>query len=271
MYNYSIIGCSVNTQILSVVMSFYADDDSGEKADIIKLYNIIPYVEEKWLEIGTRLKVPQEILDNIGEKAYERKVALKSKNRFCCNQMLAHWHRNSKDNSVNTLIEAIKAPHIGLQSKISSIVDALNSSPLCLDTKKDIYEFVPEPPERHEQAYANMKADFCAELHTCSMESSTCSVDRAINFMKSNGTIISDHEQVKDFVDIVNWLDKHSHPRSRFLPWLERIASYCKCTKAIQIIEEYEQCYPINHPEEYKQCYPVNHPNGTVIDELPKP
>ena len=215
--------------------------------------NIVCFIQEKWLPIGNKLKVFQDTLDNIGEEAYTREKLIPSDsvNTFCCIQMLMHWCCKSENVSLDTLIKAIKAPHIGLQSKIPSIVDALNSSPLCLDTKKDIYGLVSKPPEKHEQAYANLKADLCAVLskdnHTIS-DVSSC--------LKTVKIIVEDYH---DFPDLIASLENKGYLHSTDLSCLQSII---KCTKALELINRYER-----HLMADKTTWNnhTNHPNGTFL------
>ncbi len=191
--------------------------------------NIVCYIQEKWLHIGTRLRVSQEKLDIIQRKAFTKGIPHESKNAFCCIKMLKCWHRESKDVSVDTLIKAINAPHVGLESKLPSIEDVLFST--SLDTSKDTFKFA-FPPKIHEQPYADMKANFCSELSRYQHL-----ISDAVNICGINKDVI---QHIHDFVDLIIFLEKHNHMNNTDLSMLKSIARHVKCTKALEVINKYE-------------------------------
>ena len=232
------------------------NNEFSEKVDINQLLNIVPYIQEKWSFIGTRLKVSSDKLDDIDRECIIKKIPAGSKNTFCCTQMLRKWHQENKDISADTLIKAIDAPHVGLRSKIPSIKVALTSS--CSHKSKETYEFLTNPPELNEQLYTNMKAKFCSELRK-----SDHTVSDACEYLKIcriNPQVI---ECVNDYADLVISLETHDLLSNINISWLKSIAQYFECTKALEIMQKYEEDQLI--ADKVKWCRHTSHPNGTFL------
>ena len=124
--------------------------------------NIVPFIQEKWSLIGTRLKLPLDTLDEIWQKASEQQIPTESQNTFCCVKMLTSWYEASDDVSADAIIMAVDAPHVGLKTKISSIKTALTSEYVPMGSSEGISATM--PPEKLEQSYFDMITKFCSEL-----------------------------------------------------------------------------------------------------------
>lgn len=224
-----------------------------EKIDLLK---IVPFIQEKWSFIGTRLQISADKLDDIHRECIIQKIPAGSENTFCCIQMLSIWQNECKDVSADTLIKAISAPHVGLERKIPSIQVALKS--FCSHTSKKTYEHLTNPPELNEQAYTNMKAKFCSELRK-----SGHTVIDACEYLKICRIDPQIIESVNDYPDLVISLETHDLLSNINLSWLKSIAQYFNCTKALEIMQKYEENQLI--ADKVKWCHHTSHPNGTFL------
>ena len=111
--------------------------DQNKEITIDQLMNIVPLIQEKWSLIGTRLKLSSDKLDDICEAASEQQIPAESKNTFCCVKMLTSWHETSDDVSVNAIMMAIDAPHVGLKTKITSVETVLRSENTAVDNSTE--------------------------------------------------------------------------------------------------------------------------------------
>ena len=215
------------------IHTYVGRNSYSENVDINQLMNIVPFIQEKWSFIGTRLKISPDKLDDIYRKSTIDNIPSESKNTFCCIKMLTQWHQESKDVSIITLMNAIDALHVGLEEKIPSIKAALASS--CIQKCKDPSKYLTSPPERCDRPYTSMKANVSSELklhHT---------VSKACDYLKSCGTDPDVTDRVKDFAALFNSLESHGLLNKINVEWLECIAEHFKCKKALEIIQEYEQ------------------------------
>ena len=163
---------------------------------------------------------------------------------FCCDLMLTYWLRHSKDVSVDALIKAIDASHVGLEkSKISSIKDILMSS--CLNNSKDDTKDIVKPPGVDDQLLVDMEANFCSEL------SKSGPVFNAVTFIRCRGIEEDLTRNIVDFVSLVKFLKQYSVKYGEnsdiyYLGWLKAVAKHYNCSKAQDIINKYEQSAHLN-------------------------
>lgn len=134
----------------------------SSEVNIHQLMNIVPLIQEKWSLVGTRLKLSSDKLDDIWQAASEQQIPTESKNTFCCVKMLTSWYETSDNVSVDAIIIAVDAPHVGLKTVVSSIKAALTSEYAAMDSNPE--KSVTNPPEKHELSYFNMITKFCIEL-----------------------------------------------------------------------------------------------------------
>ena len=227
-----------------------------DKIDINQVLKILPYIQEKWSFIGTRLKISADKLDDIHRECNIQKIPAGSENTFCCIQMLSIWHKECKDVSADTLIKAINAPHVGLERAIPSIKAALKS--FCSHTSKKTYEFLTNPPELNEQAYTNMKAKFCSELRK-----SNHTIYDTCQYLKICHIDPQIIECVNDYADLVISLEIHDLLSNINLSWLKSIADFYECKKALKIIQKYEEDQLI--ADKVKWCHHTSHQNGKFL------
>ena len=194
--------------------------------------NIVPFIQEKWSFIGTRLKLLSDELDDIWQTAIEQQIPTESKNTFCCVKMLKSWYEKSDDVSADAIIMAVNAPHVGLKSKISSIEVALTSEYLPVD--HNAKEF-PNLPEKLEQSYFDMITKFCLELNKTQH-----SISDILVYLKVCNVNSDVLEKVFDFSGLVKSFERNELLNKTDLSWLKNIAHYAQCTKATEAIEEYE-------------------------------
>ena len=200
---------------------------------IDQLMNIVPLIQEKWSFIGTRLKLSSDKLDDICQAASEQQIPAESKNTFCCVKMLTSWYETSDDVSVDAIMMAIDAPHVGLKTKITSIEDALTFECVSTDTEEETS--VTNPPEKPKQPYVDMITEFCLEL-----SKSQHSVSDILLYLKVchvNSDVV---ENVSDFPELVRSLERHELLNKSDLTWLKNIAHHAQCAEATAVVEEYE-------------------------------
>ena len=204
-----------------------------KKVTIDQLMNIVPHIQDKWSLIGTRFKVSSRTLDEICLTANEQHIPAGSKNTFCCVKMLTSWYETSDDVSVDAIMMAIDAPHVGLKAKISNIEAAMTSEYVAMDNNTS--NSVTNPPEKIEQSYFEMTTKFCLEL-----SKSQYSISEVITYLKVckiNSDVL---DGISDFPELVASFEKHALINKVDLSWLKNIAHHAKCTKATEVVEEYE-------------------------------
>ena len=166
-----------------------------------QLMNIVPYIQEKWSFIGTRLKLSSDTLDDIWQMAVKQQIPIESKNTFCCIKMLTSWYETSDNVSTDAVIMAVEAPHVGLKIKMSNIEAALTSEYVPVDSS--IGKFVTNPPEKSEQPYFDMTTKFCLAL------SKSHSISDALVYLKVCNINSDVLEKVFDFPELVKSLERH--------------------------------------------------------------
>ena len=191
--------------------------------------NIVPLIQEKWSFIGTRLKLSVSELDEIWQASNEELIPVESKNTFCCIRMLTRWFETSDSVSVDTIIMAVDAPHVGLKTKISSIEAALTSEYVATDSCTGT-----NPPQRHEQPYFDMITKFCVELRS---QHSISDILAYLKVCKINSDV---YKEISDFPELVESLERHDLLNKTDLCWLKNIAYHARSAKATEVIEEYE-------------------------------
>ena len=196
--------------------------------------NIVPLIQEKWSLIGTRLKLSSDKLDDICQTANKQLIPAESKNTFCCVKMLTSWYETSDDVSVDDIIMAIDAPHVGLKTKITNIETVLRYENTATDSSKG--KSITNPPEKIEQSYFDMITKFCLEL-----SKSQCSVFDILTYLKVCNVNSNVIEAIHDFAELVKSFERHELLNKSDLSWLKNIAYHVRCTKATEIIEEYER------------------------------
>ena len=215
-------------------MYIYVDfENSLSSVDIHQLMNIVPHIQEKWSEIGTMLKFSPKKLNEFWQRGDKHQIPVESRKTFCCIQMLKQWVEASDSASIDELITAINVPYIGLGHKIPSIKAALTSELSATYGSKG--EFSTKPPEKLEQPYIDMKANFCKELsksqHTITdilLQLQLCEIESEI-FTK-----------ITDLPSLIKSLESNNLLNKTDLSWLKYIATSLKCSKAIEIVENYE-------------------------------
>ena len=215
--------------------------------------NIVPLIQEKWSLIGIRLRISTDKLDDIGQAASEQQIPAESKNTFCCVKMLKNWYETSDDVSVDAIIMAIDVPHVDLKTKISSIETALTSEYLPMDSNAGVS--VTMPPEKLQQSYYDMITKFCLELTKSRL--SIAGVLMYLKVCKVNSDVGKD---VSDFPELLRSFEKHKLINKTDLSWLKNIAHHVRCTKATDIIEEYESMLLADKIPWYS-----GHPKGTYL------
>ena len=197
-----------------------------------QLMNIVPYIQEKWSFIGTRLKLSSDTLDDIWQMANEQQIPTESKNTFCCVKMLTSWYETSDNVSTDAVIMAVEAPHVGLKIKISNIEAALTSEYVPVDSS--IGKSVTNPPEKSEQPYFDMTTKFCLALNK------SLSISDTLVYLKVCNVNSDVLEKVFNFPDLVKSLERHELLNKTDLSWLKSIANHVQCAEATKVIEYYE-------------------------------
>ena len=201
---------------------------------IHQLMNIVPLIQEKWSLIGTRLKLSSDNLDNIWQAASDEQIPTESRNTFCCVNMLTSWYKTSDNASVDAIITAIDAPHVDLKTKIPNIEAALTSQ--YLPTSSSMGKSVTNPPEKFEQPYLDMITKFCVEL-----SKSQLAISDILAYLKVCGINSDIYAEISDFPELVKSFEQHELLNKTDLSWLKNIANHAQCTKAIEVIEKYEE------------------------------
>ena len=196
--------------------------------------NIVPLIQEKWSLVGTRLKLSSDKLDDIWKEASEQQIPTESKNTFCCVKMLTSWYETSDNVSVDAILIAIDAPHVGLKTVVSSIKAALTSEYAPIDS--NLEKSATNPPEKLELSYFNMITKFCIELRKSKLSISDILV--YLEVCNINSEVL---EKVYDFPKLIKSLEKHELVNKTDLSWLKIIANHARCTKATKVTEEYEK------------------------------
>ena len=225
----------------------------NEEITIHQLMNIVPLIQEKWSLIGTRLKLSSDKLDDIWHTAGQQQISADSKNTFCCVKMLTSWYKTSDNVSVDAIIMAIDAPHVGLRTKISTIKAALISEYVNIDS--DVETSVTNPPQELKQPYVDMITEFCLDL-----SKSQHSISDILVYLKVCNI---DSEVVKDILDypeLVRSFERHELLNKTDLSWLKNIAHHAQCAKATEIIEKYESSLIADKIPWYS-----SHPKGTYL------
>jgi len=197
---------------------------------IHQLINIVPLIQEKWSLIGSKLKLSSDMLDDIWQSASEQGIPTESINTFCCVKMLTSWYKTIGNVSVDEIIIAIDIPHVGLQTKISSIRAALTTEYVA--TEKN----VKSQPENLEPPYIDMLTKFCLEL-----SKSQHSIADIIVYLKLCNINSEVLKEISDFPELVKSFERNELLHKADLSWLKNIAHHVQCTKATEVIEDYEK------------------------------
>ena len=225
----------------------------GQILTIHQLMNIVPLIQKKWSFIGTRLKLSSDKLDDICQAASEQQIPAESKDTFCCVKMLTSWYQTSDDISVDAIMMAIDAPHVGLKSKTSNIKAALTSEYAVMDSSTE--KSVTNPPEEFKQPYFDMITDFCLEL-----SKSQHSISDILVYLRVCNI---DSEVMKDtlnFPELVKSFEKHELLNKSDLSWLKNIAHHAQCAEATAVVEKYENLLMADKIPWYS-----SHPKGTYL------
>ena len=209
---------------------------SSLKVDMHQVMNIVPLIQEKWAEIGTRLEFSSHQLNAFWQSADEYEIPDESKNTFCCIQMLKQWvELNDYDNAaVNELIKAIDEPYIGLKNKLVTIKTILTAK--TSNTSVTNGEITTNPPEKPEQPYINMKAKFCLEI-----SKSQCTIDDILSYLKVCNVKSEVFNEITDYPNLIMLLERYGFLSKTDLSWIKFIATSADCTKATETIETYER------------------------------
>ena len=202
----------------------------SSEVNIHQLMNIVPLIQEKWSFIGTRLKLSASELDDIWQASNEEQIPSESKNTFCCIKMLTRWFETRDNVSVDAVIMAVDAPHVGLKTRIASIEAALTSEYVATDSSART-----NPPQRLEQPYLDMMTKFCVEL-----SKSQHSISDILAYLKVCKINSDVYKEISDFPELVESFEQHELLNKTDLSWLKNIAYHARCTKATEVIEEYE-------------------------------
>ena len=216
--------------------------------------NVVPLIQEKWAEIGTRLNFSSDELNKFWLMADNHQIPAESINTLCCIKMLKQWFETNDNNTVDTLIKAIDVPYIGLQSKIPSIISILTTEPLTTSVDTEQVETI-MPPEKLEQLYIDMKAQVCFEL-----AKSQHSINEVIVYLKLCNIKSEIFTKVADHPSLIRLLEKHNLLSQADLSWLKYIAKCLNCKKATEIIENYEKTLIAD-----KIVWSSKHPEGTFL------
>ena len=231
--------------------------DSFPILDINNLMNIIPLIQEKWQLIGLQLKVPTIMLDKIYQEAVEKKFSSDSIDTFCCTKMLTYWFKNN-DVSSDKIIKAVSTKYFNLQDKIPAIKAALASE--TVDSYSKVERYATSAPEAHEMPYVVMKTNVCKELNeSCS------SIEDTVLFLKSANMNPDILKNILNFTDLLRCLEKHNFMHKADLSWLKAIARYTKCSKALDIIENYYSDSLIADKTKYSNHGPSKIKNGFAV------
>ena len=196
--------------------------------------NIVPLIQEKWAEIGSRLQFSSDKLNGFWQAADECQIPDESRNTFCCIQMLKQWFEHNDNASTNVLIKAIDEPYVGLQDKLATIKTTLMTE--ILNSSISDEETTTNPPEKLDQPYINMKTKFCLEI-----SESKSAIDHVLinlRFSKIKSEIC---KEIADYPKLLEVLEKHEFLNKADVSWLKYIANCANCTKAIETIEGYER------------------------------
>ena len=205
---------------------------SSAVVDIHQLMNVVPLIQDKWSDIGTRLKFSPGELNKFWKTADEHHIPAESRNTFCCIQMLKQWFEANEKPFVDVLFKAIYVSYIGLNDKMSRIKAALTSESF---TPSIITEGT-KLPEKLEQQYIDMKAKFCLEL----MESE-CKISDVLVYLRLCNVKYELFREIFDYPSLIILLEKHDLLSKADLSWLKYIATSSSCTKATQILKNYEK------------------------------
>ena len=205
----------------------------NKEITIHQLMNIVPLIQENWSFIGTRLKLTSDKLDDIWHSASEQQIPAESKNTFCCVKMLTSWYETNDNVSVDAVMIAVDAPHVGLKTKISSIKAALISEYVDIDS--NVETSVINPPEKLKQPYFDMITEFCLEL-----SKSQHSISDILVYLKVCNIDLEVVKDILDFPELVRSFERHELLNKTDLSWLKNIAHHTQCAKATEIIEKYE-------------------------------
>ena len=222
---------------------------------IEQLMNIVPLIQEKWSLIGTRLKLSSDKLDDIYQAASEQQIPAESKNTFCCVKMLTIWHETSDDVSIDAVMMAIDAPHVGLKDKITSIEVVLGSENTAVDSNIGKSVTI-NAPEMIEQSYFDMVTKFCLELSKKSQHS----ISDILTYLKVCNVNSAVVKKVNDFPELVKSFEKHGLINKSDLTWLKNIAHHAQCAEATAVVEEYESLLMADKIPWYS-----SHPKGTYL------
>ena len=195
--------------------------------------NTVPLIQEKWSLIGTRLRLSSDYLDDIYQAASDEQIPAESRNTFCCVNMLTTWYKTSDNVSVNAFITAIDAPHVGLKTKIPNVKAILASEYVPASNRPE--KTVTNPPDKLVQPYFNMITKFCLELSKFQH-----AISDILTYLKVCNVNSDIYVGISDFPELVKSLEQHELLNKMDLSWLKNIAHHTQCTKAIKVIEEYE-------------------------------
>ena len=215
------------------IHTYVGQNKYSSELHIHQLMNIVPLIQEKWSLIGTRLKLPSDNLDDIWQAAINEQIPTESRNTFCCVNMLTTWYEIGDNVSVDTIITAIDAPHVGLKTKIPNVEAALSSE--YVPTSSGAVKSVSSPPEELEQPYFDMITKFCIELSKA--PHSISDILAYLRVCKINPDV---YTNVSDFPELVESLEQHELLNKTDLSWLKNIAHHARCEKATKVIENYE-------------------------------
>ena len=232
----------------------YIDLNKTSVVDIHQLMNVVPLIQEKWSDIGTKLNVLPDQLNKFWQTANEHQIPAESKNTFCCIQMLKHWlEENDNPFVVDLFIKAIEEPYLGLENKISSITAILTSKPLMI-TSANGKERATNPPDNFEESYIDMKAMFCLEL------AKSQPINNILVYLKICNIKSEIFEKAADYPSLIQLLEDNGLQSRTDLSWLKYIAKCSSCMKATEIIEKYERLLFAD-----KITWSNNHPKGSFL------
>ena len=255
--------CAFSLIVFCIYLLALWADDNFPTLGINNLMNIISLIQEKWQLIGLQLKVPEDMLGRICQEADEKKVSSDSFDTFCCTKMLSYWFKSKNDVSSDKIIEAVSAKHIHMQDKIPAIKAALASE--TVDSNSKVENYATKAPEAHEMPYVVMKTSVCEELNeSCS------NIENTLLFLRNANMDPDILKNILNFADLLRSLEKHSLMHKADLSWLKAIAKYTKCSKALDIIENYNGDSLIADKTKYSNHGPNEIKNGFAVKYFDK-
>ena len=230
--------------------------------EIDHLMNTVSIIRSHWYIIGTRLNVPEELLQKFWSEASD--IGVFSKDVYCCCKMLAYWHKEGTDVTVEKFLKVISIDPLGLDKKVPLVKNILlgeisdetisDTSPHEIDEVEKLYALMIIKVTKLINESGTDVSVFKIFLDHCkSSQTGKCKIDKKI------------YENASTFSELIAALESNDFITHTELSWLKcLVKDVADNAKALNEIKQYEGIN-ITHKLHWHDSSKGTYPHGSLL------